>query len=80
MIFGTKCALQNAFWLGMYPSDLSDEQWEALHIAGWLHDCGKFTTPEYVVDKATKLETIYNRIHEIRMRFEVLKRDADITY
>jgi len=58
--------------------DLSEEQWEALHIAGWLHDCGKVTTPEYVVDKATKLETIYDRIHEIRMRFEVLKRDAQI--
>jgi len=34
-------------------------------VAAWLHDCGKVTTPEYVVDKATKLETIYNRIHEI---------------
>lgn len=53
---------------------------EALHIASWLHDCGKVTTPEYVVDKATKLETIYNRIHEIRTRFEVLKRDAQIIY
>lgn len=52
------------------------DQWEALHIAAWLHDCGKVTTPEYVVDKATKLETIYNRVHEIRTRFEVLKRDA----
>ncbi len=52
------------------------DEWEALHIAAWLHDCGKVTTPEYVVDKATKLETIYNRIHEIRTRFEVLKRDA----
>ena len=58
--------------------DLSEDGWEALHIAGWLHDCGKVTTPEYVVDKATKLETIYDRIHEIRMRFEVLKRDAEI--
>ena len=54
------------------------DQWEALHIAAWLHDCGKVTTPEYVVDKATKLETIYNRVHEIRTRFEVLKRDASI--
>jgi HD-GYP domain-containing protein (c-di-GMP phosphodiesterase class II) len=52
------------------------DQWEALHIASWLHDCGKVTTPEYVVDKATKLETIYNRVHEIRTRFEVLKRDV----
>jgi HD-GYP domain-containing protein (c-di-GMP phosphodiesterase class II) len=57
---------------------LDSEQWEALHIAAWLHDCGKVTTPEYVVDKSTKLETIYDRIHEIRMRFEVLKRDAEI--
>lgn len=56
------------------------EQWEALHIAAWLHDCGKVTTPEYVVDKASKLETLYDRIHEIRMRFEVLKRDAWIDY
>ena len=57
---------------------LTEEDWEALHIAGWLHDCGKVTTPEFVVDKATKLETIYDRIHEVRMRFEVLKRDAEI--
>jgi HD-GYP domain-containing protein (c-di-GMP phosphodiesterase class II) len=58
----------------------SDEEWEALHIAAWLHDCGKVTTPEYVVDKATKLETLNDRIHEIRTRFEVLKRDAWIDY
>jgi HD-GYP domain-containing protein (c-di-GMP phosphodiesterase class II) len=58
--------------------NLDETGWEALHIASWLHDCGKVTTPEYVVDKATKLETIYDRIHEIRTRFEVLKRDAEI--
>ncbi|MEC5396492.1 HD domain-containing phosphohydrolase [Uliginosibacterium sp. H1] len=57
---------------------LTPDEWEAVHVAGWLHDCGKVTTPEYVVDKATKLETIYDRIHEVRMRFEVLKRDAEI--
>lgn len=60
--------------------ELDADQWESLHIASWLHDCGKVTTPEYVVDKSTKLETIYDRIHEIRMRVEVLKRDAEIDY
>ena len=59
---------------------LDEDQWETLSIAAWLHDCGKLTTPEYVVDKATKLETLADRIHEIRMRFEVLKRDAEIAY
>lgn len=55
---------------------MTPDEWEALHIAAWLHDCGKVTTPEFVVDKATKLETLYNRVHEIRTRFEVLKRDV----
>ena len=56
----------------------TEDQWREFNVSAWLHDCGKLTTPEYVVDKATKLETIYNRIHEIRMRFEVLLRDAQI--
>ena len=56
-----------------------DERYE-FHLAAWLHDCGKITSPEYVVDKAVKLETIYNRIHEIRARFEILHRDAEIRY
>ncbi|WP_394559247.1 HD domain-containing phosphohydrolase [Aquipseudomonas alcaligenes] len=66
---------------GPYASfAMNEHDWQALHIATWLHDCGKVTTPEYVVDKATKLETLYDRIHEVRMRFEVLKRDAEIDY
>ena len=47
----------------------------AFRIGAWLHDAGKITTPEFVVDKSVKLETIYNRIHEIRTRFEVILRD-----
>ena len=66
---------------GPYQSfQMTDAQREALHVAAWLHDCGKVTTPEYVIDKATKLETLHDRIHEVRMRFEVLKRDAQIDY
>ena len=55
-----------------------DEIYE-IEVAAWLHDCGKLTTPEYVVDKATKLEAIFDRIHLIDTRFEVLKRDAVIS-
>ncbi len=60
--------------------NLSEDEWEELHTACWLHDCGKITTPEFVVDKSTKLELIYDRIHEIRMRFEVLKREKEIAF
>jgi HD-GYP domain-containing protein (c-di-GMP phosphodiesterase class II) len=57
---------------------LSDADRYELKIAGLLHDCGKVTTPEYVVDKAKKLETIFDRIALVETRFEVLKRDAEI--
>lgn len=57
---------------------MSDDDRYELKIAGWLHDCGKVTTPEYVVDKSTKLETIFDRIKLVGTRLEVLKRDARI--
>lgn len=59
---------------------LNDDEKNELRIAAWMHDIGKITTPEYVVDKATKLETIYDRINTIDARFEVVKRDAEIEF
>jgi HD-GYP domain-containing protein (c-di-GMP phosphodiesterase class II) len=57
---------------------MSDKDRYELKIAGLLHDCGKVTTPVHVVDKATKLETIFDRINLVDTRFEVLKRDLEI--
>lgn len=59
---------------------ISDKDRYELETAAWLHDCGKVVTPEYVMDKATKLETIHDRVHELEMRFEVLRRDAEIEF
>jgi HD-GYP domain-containing protein (c-di-GMP phosphodiesterase class II) len=49
-----------------------------LLIAGLLHDCGKITTPVHVVDKSTKLETIYDRINLVETRLTALRREAEI--
>jgi HD-GYP domain-containing protein (c-di-GMP phosphodiesterase class II) len=57
---------------------MSDRERYELKIAGLLHDCGKVTTPVHVVDKSTKLETIFDRIHLVDTRFEVVKREAEI--
>lgn len=66
---------------GLYKNiKLSPEELYELHIASWLHDAGKVTIPEYVVDKATKLETIYDRIEQVGYRFEIIKRDAEIAF
>jgi HD-GYP domain-containing protein (c-di-GMP phosphodiesterase class II) len=57
---------------------MTDKDRYELKIAGLLHDCGKVTTPVHVVDKATKLEGIFDRVHLLDTRFEILKRDAEI--
>ncbi len=57
---------------------MTDKDRYELKIAGLLHDCGKVTTPVHVVDKATKLQTIFDRVSLIETRFEVIKRDAEI--
>ena len=57
---------------------MDDRDRYELKIAGLLHDCGKVTTPVHVVDKATKLQTLFDRMQLIDTRFEVLKRDLEI--
>jgi len=57
---------------------LTDKDRYELRIAALLHDCGKVTTPVHIVDKATKLQTIFDRIELIDTRFEVIRRDTEI--
>lgn len=59
---------------------MTEKEVYELKIAAWLHDCGKVTTPEYVMDKATKLETIFDRINLIDQRFELLKAQRENAY
>lgn len=59
---------------------MSERDRRELWMAGLLHDCGKITTPVHVIEKSTKLETIFDRIHLIDARFEILRRDIEIRY
>jgi HD-GYP domain-containing protein (c-di-GMP phosphodiesterase class II) len=64
---------------GPYAGVCFDEdKLKELRISAWLHDVGKITTPEYIVDKGKKLETIYNRMEALKARFEIVKRDYAI--
>ncbi len=58
---------------------MSEADRHELRLAGWIHDCGKITTPEWVMDKATKLSAIFDRIGLVETRFAALKRDGEIT-
>jgi len=53
---------------------------EEIKLAAWLHDIGKITTPEYIVDKATRLESIYDRLHFVEAKIEIAKRDLRIEH
>jgi HD-GYP domain-containing protein (c-di-GMP phosphodiesterase class II) len=75
MLARAACAAQDGPFKNF---NLTDEEKYELHIAGWIHDCGKVATPVHIMDKSTKLETISDRIELVKTRFEVLKRDAKI--
>jgi HD-GYP domain-containing protein (c-di-GMP phosphodiesterase class II) len=62
------------------PIRFSPDELKELQMAAWLHDLGKITTPNHIMDKSTRLEGIYDRIELIRMRFEILKRDAESAF
>lgn len=61
------------------PALGADDLYE-LEMAAWLHDCGKISTPEHIIDKRSKLESIFDRIHHVRAKLEILHRDAEIEY
>lgn len=55
----------------------SDDELEELKVAAWMHDVGKITTPEYVVDKRTKLEMVFDRIGHIETRFDLIAKSIE---
>lgn len=71
-------AVDRAGWGPFKDLRFSPDEMYEIKIASWMHDCGKVTTPEHVINKATKLETIVDRIHWVDTRFEVIKRDLRI--
>jgi HD-GYP domain-containing protein (c-di-GMP phosphodiesterase class II) len=77
MIARAVCEARDGTYAGF---SLNEEEWYELRIAAWLHDVGKVTTPVHVMDKSTKLETIFDRIELVRARFELLRYDAEIAY
>ena len=58
----------------------NEDDWYELRIAAWLHDCGKLTTPDSVLDKSTKLHLLYDRIHEVETRFSSLQQQLVAEY
>lgn len=59
---------------------LNAEEMYELRIAAWLHDCGKLSTPDYILEKGTKLATFHDRIQVIGTRLELLLRDLEISH
>lgn len=57
-----------------------EEEIQQLDLAAWMHDVGKITTPDHIVDKSTKLEKIYDRIETVKIRFELLQKEVEVQF
>ena len=58
----------------------SEDEMDELFVAAWLHDFGKVATPDHIMNKSTKLQGVYDKIDQIKLRFEILKRDLEIEF
>ena len=65
---------------GFKDFSFTEDELDELYVAGWLHDFGKVATPEHIMNKSTKLEGLYDKIDEIKFRFEILKRDLELEF
>ena len=64
-----------------YKNDrFTDDEMDEIFVAGWLHDFGKVATPDHIMNKSTKLQGLYDKIDQIKLRFEILKRDIEINF
>lgn len=60
--------------------DLDEGDWYELRVASWLHDCGKLATPDYLLDKATKLHLLTDGIEGVKARFAALMAQTELNY
>ncbi|MBU0925932.1 HD domain-containing protein [bacterium] len=58
----------------------NENDYKQIALAAWMHDIGKISMPEHIIDKSTKLEKIYDRIDLIQQRFEIIKLNKEIDF
>jgi len=58
----------------------NEDEMDELFVAGWLHDFGKVATPDHIMNKSTKLQGLYDKIDQVKLRFEILKRDIELNF
>lgn len=58
--------------------NFSAQELRQINFAALMHDIGKLATPEQVVDKSTKLETIFDRIKIVESRVELIKKALEV--
>jgi HD-GYP domain-containing protein (c-di-GMP phosphodiesterase class II) len=49
--------------------EFTPDELEEMRIASWLHDVGKISTPEHILDKRSRLEGVWDREELIKTRF-----------
>jgi HD-GYP domain-containing protein (c-di-GMP phosphodiesterase class II) len=54
------------------------DQLNELKIAGWMHDIGKVATPVQIIEKGKKLESIFDRVNYIALRFHYITKTVEV--
>lgn len=66
---------------GIYKNvKYTKNDFKEIELAAKLHDIGKISIPEWVIDKSTKLQKLIDGFELVILRFELIKRDLKIDY
>jgi HD-GYP domain-containing protein (c-di-GMP phosphodiesterase class II) len=69
----------NSWGEGIYADfGFDEDEMAEMHLAGWLHDIGKITTPEHIVGKQVKLQFVMDRFEMIVERVNSKMKDYRI--
>ncbi len=56
-----------------------ENELKQIKLSALVHDIGKLSIPEYILDKSKKLEGIYDGIEKIKYKIEIIKKELQIS-
>lgn len=58
----------------------SKSDFKNINFAALMHDVGKLSTPDYIMDKKTKLDGLYDKIELVKTRVWAIKKELEIEF
>ena len=56
------------------------DEMKQINFAALMHDIGKLATPEYILDKATKLQSLFDRVNVVESHIHIIEKALHVKF